>query len=1097
MEDKLADGIKSPVVPTRKKTVANLLFNPMSGRRPAWMAYAFAIIVTAAALWVRLIMDIDLGDKQLLSLFLIPIILSAYVGGLGPGLVSTAIAAVGLGYLFIPPKFSFSIGSGTDFVKWTVLIISGTLVSVLSEALHRSRRSAEVSKAQLNLITDAVPALVSYIDANYCYRTVNQAYELWFGLKKEEIVGRHVREVLGEAVWEKVHPYVELVMAGERVFFEQELPYKHGSPRWVQVSYTQDRNDKGQVCGFIVLAQDISRGKRAEKDRELAVDFLRLVNETKNKRDMIQAAVSFFRRHSGCDAVGIRLHEEDDYPYYEVRGFPAEFVLAENSLCSRNDTGEVILDSIGNPVLDCMCGNIIRGRFDPSKSFFTKGGSFWTNSTTELLATTTNADRQARTRNRCNGEGYESVALIALHVGEDRLGLLQLNDLQKGRFLPEEIALWERLAGYLAVALAKFQAEELLRSSEELYRSLFDNMLNGFAYCRMLYLQDQPQDFIYLAVNDAFTTLTGLKDVVGKKVSEVIPGIRDTDPRLFEIYGRVALTGKSERFEMYVDALRMWFWISVYSPRKEHFVAVFDVITERKLAEEALQDSKEKISLILNSTAEGIYGIDLLGNCTFCNPSAIRILCYHDEKDLIGKDIHELIHHTKADGTSYPKAECLAHRAIAKREYIHRDREILWRSDGTNFPAEFWAHPIFKGNELMGTVVTFIDTTERAALENQLFQAQKMEAVGTLAGGIAHDFNNILSAIIGYADLLHMKMPIDDPLRTNVEEILESAERAAQLTHSLLAFSRNQLMTVKAVDLIDLISRMGKMLIRIIGEDIEFKTEFRQKSLSIMADSGQIEQVIMNLATNARDAMPKGGTLSIVTDLAEIEEAACEAHGCDMPGNYAIITVSDTGTGMGEETRKRIFDPFFTTKNIGKGTGLGLSIVYGIVRQHNGFIDVDSEQGKGTIFRIYLPAIPDAADEKTDPTPAQFVDKGIETILMAEDDPALRKLSRIVLESFGYKVILAADGEEAVRKFTVHNEEIGLVILDMMMPKMTGVEAYKAIRNIRPEVKALFLSGYSADKLTGTGLSADGMESIMKPISPRDLLRTVRRVLDN
>ena len=450
-------------------------------------------------------------------------------------------------------------------------------------------------------LTDAVPALLSYIDANYLYRSVNYTYELWFGLKQEDIVGRHVREVLGETVWEKAHPHMDRALKGEKVSYELELsdlPHQHASPRWVNVSHTPDIDDKGKVRGVVVLVQDISSSKRAENERELAVNFLRLVNESSNKEDLIQAAVTYFRCHSGCEAIGVRLHEKDDYPYYEVRGFPAEFVLAENSLCSRSDTGEVIRDSTGNPVLDCMCGNVISGRFDPSKPFFTEGGSFWSNNTTELIASTTEADRQSRTRNTCNGEGYESVALIALRVGEDRLGLLQLNDRQKGRFSPEDIALWERLAGYLAVALAKFQTEELLRGSEELYRSLFDNILNGFAYCRMLFSENQPQDFIYLAVNDAFTTLTGLKNVVGKRVSEVIPELRKSDPELFEIYGRVALSGKAERFEMYVDALQMWFSISVYSPKKEYFVVVFDVITERKWAEAKLVRINRLLSVL-------------------------------------------------------------------------------------------------------------------------------------------------------------------------------------------------------------------------------------------------------------------------------------------------------------------------------------------------------------------------------------------------------------------------------------------------------------------------------------------------------------------
>ena len=324
-------------------------------------------------------------------------------------------------------------------------------------------------------------------------------------------------------------------------------------------------------------------------ESEITIQFLRLVNESTDMRDLIRAATAFFHVQSGCDAVGVRLQEGEDYPYFETRGFPREFVLAENQLCARDPAGEIKRDSQGHPVLDCMCGNVICGRFDPAKPFFTAQGSFWTNGTTQLLAATTEADRQARTRNRCNGEGYESVALIALRLGEQRFGLLQLNARRTGAFSPEVISLWERLGGHLAVALAKFRADEALRESEARFRSLFDNMQEGFAYCRMLFDGDRPDDFIYLHVNDAFTRLTGLQNVLGRKVSEVIPGIQDTDAELFVIYGRVAATGQPEKFERYVQALKMWFSISAYCPAPGHFVAVFDVITARKEAEEQVR----------------------------------------------------------------------------------------------------------------------------------------------------------------------------------------------------------------------------------------------------------------------------------------------------------------------------------------------------------------------------------------------------------------------------------------------------------------------------------------------------------------------------
>jgi signal transduction histidine kinase len=328
---------------------------------------------------------------------------------------------------------------------------------------------------------------------------------------------------------------------------------------------------------------------RISDEIQITIQFLRLVNESTGTRDLIRAVTTFFHQQSGCDAVGVRLQEGEDYPYFEARGFPPAFVLAENQLCSRDAAGEIRRDSQGHPVLDCMCGNVICGRFDPAKPFFTAQGSFWTNSTTQLLATTTEADRQARTRNRCNSEGYESVALIPLRLGEQRFGLLQLNARRPGAFSPEVIALWERLGGHLAIALAKFRADDALRDSEARFRSLFENMLEGFAYCRMLFEGGRPRDFIYLHVNEAFGRLTGLKNVVGRRVSEVIAGIRDTDAELFEIYGRVAAAGQPEKFERYVQALKMWFSISVYCPAPEHFVAVFDVITARKEAEEQVR----------------------------------------------------------------------------------------------------------------------------------------------------------------------------------------------------------------------------------------------------------------------------------------------------------------------------------------------------------------------------------------------------------------------------------------------------------------------------------------------------------------------------
>ncbi len=385
---------------------------------------------------------------------------------------------------------------------------------------------------------------------------------------------------------------------------------------------------------------------------------------------------------------------------------------------------------------------------------------------------------------------------------------------------------------------------------------------------------------------------------------------------------------------------------------------------------------------------------------------------------------------------------------------------------------------------------------DKSKMEAQLRQAQKMEAVGQLSGGIAHDFNNILTAIIGYGHLLLMKMAKDDPLRVNVAQILEAADRAAILTHSLLAFSRNQIINVKPVAINGLISKVEAFLRRIIGEDIELRTVLSGREHVVMVDSGQIEQALVNLATNARDAMPKGGVLTIETMLIEIDSGFVQSHGYGVPGSYVIVSVSDTGTGIDEETRKKIFDPFFTTKEQGKGTGLGLSMVYGIIKQHGGYINVYSELERGATFKIYLPIATIPAEEKRMTEEADETEGGSETILVAEDDAALRKLFGDVLEEFGYTVITAADGQEAITRFNANRDKIRLCILDLIMPIKGGGEVYDEIRTMNPDIGVIFASGYTADKIYKEGILTEGPEIILKPVSPTDLLKKVRQVLD-
>jgi two-component system cell cycle sensor histidine kinase/response regulator CckA len=509
-------------------------------------------------------------------------------------------------------------------------------------------------------------------------------------------------------------------------------------------------------------------------------------------------------------------------------------------------------------------------------------------------------------------------------------------------------------------------------------------------------------------------------------------------------------------------------------------------VTKRKNAEEFIRHVLETIDegfIVINRDFQIISA-----NKAYCNQVGI------DQDEIIGKNCHA-VSHNSPQPCFEDEHSCAVKRTFETGE-PHTEIHIHRNSKGEPLNVETKSYPL---RDATGTVTAAIEiinnVTEKKKLEEQLLHSQKMEAVGLLAGGVAHDFNNILSAIIGYGSLIQVRTGADAQLSHYATEVLAAANRAANLTKSLLAFSRKQIIDPRPLVLNDVIGNIEKLLLRIIGEDIEFKTLYTPDTVTVMADRGQMEQVLLNLATNARDAMPEGGLLTIRTDSAVIDDAFVRIHGYGKPGPYAVVTVSDTGTGMERHIRDRIFEPFFTTKEMGKGTGLGLSIVYGIVKQNHGYIDCSSEPGGGAVFYIYLPLISSSTD-KTEPASAMPIKKGSETILMAEDDEYLRNLNRSVLEEYGYRIIVARDGEEAVQLFRDNKDTIRLLVLDVIMPKKNGKDAADEIRKIAPSVKVLFTSGYTADFVSTKGINEPGRFFLPKPASPTALLLKVREVLD-
>jgi PAS domain S-box-containing protein len=503
--------------------------------------------------------------------------------------------------------------------------------------------------------------------------------------------------------------------------------------------------------------------------------------------------------------------------------------------------------------------------------------------------------------------------------------------------------------------------------------------------------------------------------------------------------------------------------------------------------------AEERYRELFDSANDIVFTLDLEGRFTSINAAAERITEYPREQ-IVGRNFAEFV---VPDHIGVVR-EMLRHRAAGESVASVYTMDVLARQ-GRRVVLEVSTRELVEGKRPVGIQGIARDITERVSLEAQLHQSQKMEAIGTLAGGVAHDFNNLLTTILGYSDLVLDQIARDSPLREDVQEIRKSAERAASLTRQLLAFSRRQLIEPAIVDLNAIVGDMDKMLRRLIGEDLELSTVMRPDLGRARVDPGQMEQVIMNLVVNARDAMPAGGRLTIETNNVDLDEEYAETHIPTLPGSYVMLAVTDTGEGMDAETRSRIFEPFFTTKPTGKGTGLGLSTVYGIVKQSGGFIWVYSEPGHGTSFKIYFPRAEEAAgsERASSLKPKNHEEtKGSETLLLVEDEEGVRKFARIVLQRAGYQVLEAKDGTEAVAVAERFEGEIHLLLSDSVMPGLTVRELIARFGALRPEASLLLMSGYTDEAIARSGLIHAGIPFVQKPFSAQDLTGRVRDVLD-
>jgi two-component system, cell cycle sensor histidine kinase and response regulator CckA len=513
-------------------------------------------------------------------------------------------------------------------------------------------------------------------------------------------------------------------------------------------------------------------------------------------------------------------------------------------------------------------------------------------------------------------------------------------------------------------------------------------------------------------------------------------------------------------------------------------------VTRWRRAEEALRQRAHRFRIMLEKSSDAISLVDSTGKVLYSSHAVSPIFGY-ELGERVGQSVFELVHPEDAAQvlSSFGKLVQRPFSSIsAQLRYRHKDGSWRWiEALGTN---------LLEDPSLRGVVINYRDVTEQRRLQEQLFQAQKMEAIGALAGGVAHDFNNLLTAILGYSDMILEKATPNTALHRYSTQIKQAGERAASLTRQLLAFSRLQVMTPKVLDLNAVVSEMSRMLRRVLGEEIKLNVVTSPALGRVKVDPSQIEQVIINLAVNARDAMPEGGELTIRTANESVGESVAEDKIRLRTGAYVLLEVSDTGCGMDSETCDRAFEPFFTTKEKGKGTGLGLSTVYGIVKQSGGHIWLSSELGKGASFKIYFPSINEAVSTADAPEASAWHPGGVETILLVEDESAVRALLRRMLRSKGYRVLEAERGDEALAICQTYQERIDLILTDIVMPKMSGQDLAHHAGRLHPEAKLLYMTGYAGGKIGSSKLFEMGAQFIQKPFSAETLTQKIRAVLD-